>query len=132
MMLGQIVKEKIKTKDVQLCIPHIGPILLLQLLNLKVKPDTETLKPHVLILLQALKLIDEKSKVLAVGMKSTEIDIMPSSQFFVVNKCNPNEIVHDKENGRDMIRIFASFHAGFVEISLLSDFKCVSLNYNEN
>ena len=133
LMLGQVVKQlstKFK-KTIYVCLPHIGPILLLKSLNLKVKPDTNSLKPQVLILLDALKLVDNKSSIIAVGMKSSEIDIMPSSQYFVVNGFDPHKVVHDKEKERDMIRIFASFHAGHTEISLMSDYKLVSLNYNE-
>jgi hypothetical protein len=134
MMLNQLVTEMIENKKtVNVCIPHIGAILLLKLINMKVKLDYDSLKPNVIIMLTALKLTDEKSKVIVVGMKSESIDIMPSSQFFVVKKLDPNQVVHDHEKGgHAMTRIFASFHAGFMETRMLSEYKLISLNYDSD
>jgi hypothetical protein len=134
MLLNSVIKEELEEKKkptIRLCVPHIGALLLLHLLHLKVKPEIDSLKPHVLIMLEALKLRDDKSPVIIVGMKADNIEIMPSSQYFVINKLDPNHIVFDKAKN-NLIRLFASFHAGFSEISLLSDYKLESLHSDDN
>lgn len=129
-MLQQVVTERLENtkKTVNLCIPHIGAILLLSMLNLKVRTD-ESLKIPVLNLLKTMSLIDQKSRVVAVGMKNKKINIMPSSQFFVIKKLNPHKVVHV---GKNLTRVFASFHAGDAETHLLSAYNLISLNYNSN
>ncbi len=126
-VLTQFHSEK---KQVHFCLCHTGTILLLQILKQRVKPDVKTLKPDVLFLLQHLDLVDISSHVTAVGLKSKEIDIIVASQYFIVNKLNPNEIVHDESNCKDIIRIFVSFHSCANDLHLLNDYYLEALDYD--
>lgn len=129
-VLLQAINEKSKNgkKKVYVCIPHVGAVLLLQMLDLKVQLD-DSLKPMVAKLVQTMDLEDKKSKVVIVGMKFKKIQIMPSSQYFVINKLDPHKVVDVDGN---LTRVFASFHAGESEIHLLSKYNLISLNFNED
>ena len=130
-MLQQIISEmqiSRKKKTIYLCLPHIGSILLISLLNIKVNCD-DSLKPTVRDLLHTMNLVDEDSQVTAVGMKFKGINIMPSSQYFVVNELDPHTVLYINKNET---RVFASFHAGKSELHLLSKYKLISLEFNED
>jgi hypothetical protein len=116
---------KSKQKKIHLCLPHIGVLLLLDAVNIKVRADTTTLKRDVVILLEKLDLIDSSSSVVGVGMSHPQKDIMASSLYFVTKDLDPTKTVQDGK----MTRIFASFHAGAAELNLLSEFRLISLQY---
>ncbi len=74
-----------------------------------------------------MNLLNSQSNITAVGIQHKTIDIIPSSQFFVINKIDP----HTEIKIGNLIRVFASFHAGHSEIQLLSQYNLVSLHYDE-
>ncbi len=117
-------------KKIYFCVCHTGTLLLLHILKQKVSIDlNQPIKKDVLFLLEEMDLIDQNSNIVAVGLQSKMIDIVVSSQYFIIHKVNPNQIVHDNSNGRDIIRVFVSFHSCANDLALLKGFTLESLHY---
>ncbi len=119
-------------KKVNFCLCHTGTLLLLQILKQKVCVDikNEPLKQDVLFLLEEMDLIDQESNILGVSLQSKDIDIVVSSQYFIIHKVNPNQIIHDSSNGKDIIRVFVSFHSCANDLALLKGYSLESLHYD--
>jgi hypothetical protein len=125
-LLHQVIQQQLQTSQdpIHLCLAHIGSLLLIQELDLKVRIH-DSLKADVVTLLHHGGWVDPASRIVAVGMKASRRDIMPSSLFFVVNDLDPTKPVQDKET----LRIFVSFHSSQAELELLNEFELAPLHY---
>jgi len=97
-------------KNVCVCVPHIGTILLFKILKWRCKLDS-SLSVAVRRMLDMLQLNDSNFPIVAVGRAFKKTDIIVSSFQFVLNDWDPFAIYFHE----NIWRIFVSFHASAEE-----------------
>lgn len=105
----QKAKRRGKRHPIYLGFAHTGTVLLCQMLHIKCQIGGD-LPPFVESLLHHLQLVSNESSIIAVSIRDSRANLIPSSLYYIHHHLHPVPL-----NKKQVTRTFVSFHASAEE-----------------